>query len=139
ERQAEAAEEERLKKLEAAGEDDGTKKERAEVFASLKGRGVQTPPSTESPALPTPVESGAATPVSDISMGPPLKPTGSGKREKPAALKLETTKTVEPPQPSAAMKSLQTARFLDDPSKVSYPSTVVSPNPALNSSAPVDR
>lgn len=126
ERDAEAAEEERMKKRQAAADDESTKKD---LFASLK-KGGQTPTSTES---------GAATPASDSSMGPPPKFVGGGKREKPAALKLETTKSVEPPQPSAAMKSLQTARFLEDPNKVSYPASVVSPNPALNSNAPVDR
>ncbi|KAH3147919.1 hypothetical protein KXW18_003960 [Aspergillus fumigatus] len=77
--------------------------------------------------------------VSDISMGPPGKPASAQKREKPAALKLETTKAVEPPQPSAAMKSLQSARFVDDLSKINYPPSIVSPNPALNANAPADR
>ncbi|KAJ9302077.1 hypothetical protein DTO271G3_943 [Paecilomyces variotii] len=127
EREAEAAEEARMKRLEAG--DDSSKKE---SFASLAKHGEPTPGSE------TPADSGAATPASEASMGPPAKPSGL-KRDKPAALKLETTKAVEPPQPSAAMKSLQTARFLDDPSKVSYPASVVSPNPALNANAPADR
>lgn len=127
ERDAEAAEEARMKRLEAG--DDSSKKE---AFASLAKRGESTPGSE------TPADSGAATPASEASMGPPAKPSGL-KRDKPAALKLETTKAVEPPQPSAAMKSLQTARFLEDPSKVSYPASVVSPNPALNANAPADR
>lgn len=129
EREAEAAEEERLRKL-AAGEGE-TKK----AVASPQPK-VETP--SESPAIHTPAESGAATPVSEASMGPP-KTLPGGKREKPAALKLETNKTVEPPQPSAALKSLQTARFLEDPSKITYPSSIVSPNPALNTNAPADR
>ncbi|EEP77327.1 predicted protein [Uncinocarpus reesii 1704] len=134
EREAEAAEEERLKKL-AASESDAIKKEKADAFAALRNKGA-TP--LGSPAVQTPAESGAATPMSDTSMGPP-KSLPSGKREKPAALKLETNKTVEPPQPSAAMKSLQTARFLEDPSKIAYPQSIVSPNPALNVNAPSDR
>lgn len=138
EREAEAAEEARLKKLEA-GEDEAAKKEREEnekLFASLRGKGAFAPPA--STAAPTPADSGAATPVSD--MGPPAKPAAAAaKREKPAALKLETTKPVEPPQPSAAMKSLQTARFIEDPFKVNYPPSIVSPNPALNANAPADR
>ncbi|EEH35473.2 hypothetical protein PAAG_06520 [Paracoccidioides lutzii Pb01] len=139
--EAEAAEEARMKKLEL-GEEDGSRKDRTDLFASLKQKGAQSPTSAaESPVIRTPAESGAATPVSDISMGPPPpKPASGGKRDnKPAALKLETTKTVEPPQPSAAMKSLQTARFLEDPSKITYPPAIVSPNPALNANAPVDR
>ncbi|OJD20829.1 hypothetical protein ACJ73_07835 [Blastomyces percursus] len=139
EQEAEAAEEARIRKIEQ-GEEEGAKKERADLFAPLKNKGTQSPTSTaESPVIRTPAESGAATPVSDTSMGPPSKPASSGKRDKPAALKLETTKTVEPPQPSAAMKSLQTARFLDDPSKIAYPLPIVSPNPALNANAPDDR
>ncbi|KAK2841629.1 hypothetical protein FQN49_006066 [Arthroderma sp. PD_2] len=134
ERDAEAAEEERIKKLES-GENEADKKERESLFASLRGK-TETP--SGSPAVATPTESGAATPVSDTSMGPPQKPLG-GKREKPASLKLETNKQVEPPQPSAAMKSLHSARFLEDPSKITYPLSVVSPNPALNTSAPSDR
>lgn len=135
EREAEAAEEERLKKLEA--EASGGKKR--DSMAGLKSKSGGTPTSTGSPSVPTPATSGAATPVSDNSMGPPAKPASSGKRDKPAALKLETTKAVEPPQPSAAMKSLQSARFLEDPYRVTYPASVVSPNPALNPNAPSDR
>jgi translation initiation factor 4G len=139
EREAELAEEARLKKLEA-GEEDPSKRENSELFASLHKGGLGTP-ATESPAPPSPADSGAVTPVStsDVSMGPPSKPAGGAKREKPAALKLETTKPVEPPQPSAAMKSLQGARFLEDLSKVTYPPAIVSPNPALNANAPSDR
>ncbi|EAS29106.3 translation initiation factor 4G [Coccidioides immitis RS] len=134
EAEAEAAEEERLRKL-AAAESEASKKEKADAFAALTNKAA-TP--AESPAVQTPAESGAATPVSDVSMGPPKNIPG-GKREKPAALKLETNKTVEPPQPSAALKSLQTARFLEDPSKISYPPSIVSPSPAFNVNAPSDR
>lgn len=100
---------------------------------------AEKPGFTPSPlsASTTSAQSGAATPAPDTSMGPPPKPTG--KRDKPSALKLETSKNVEPPQPSAALKSLQSARFLQDPTKVSYPPNIASPNPALNASAPPDR
>jgi translation initiation factor 4G len=128
EAEAEALEEAREKKR-AAGEQDTSGKD---LFASLKSSSGWGPDST-------PVESGTATPASDASMGPPAKPASAGKREKPAALKLETAKAVEPPQPSAAMKALQSARFLKDLSQVSYPDSIVSPNPALNESAPADR
>ncbi|KAF7585820.1 hypothetical protein BBP40_010053, partial [Aspergillus hancockii] len=128
EAEAEAREEAREKKR-AAGEQDASSND---LFASLKSGSGWAPDST-------PVESGTATPASDASMGPPAKPASAGKREKPAALKLETTKAVEPPQPSAAMKALQSARFLKDLSAVSYPDSVVSPNPALNDNAPADR
>jgi translation initiation factor 4G len=114
-----------------AGEDTSSK----DLFASLKKGGFTA---TETS---TPADSGTATPVSDTSMGPPAKPTSAAatKREKPAALKLETNKAVEPPQPTAGMKSLHSARFVDDLSSISYPASIVSPNPALNNSAPADR
>ena len=66
------------------------------------------------------------------------KTGGSDKaRTKPAALNLVVpSKPVEPPQPSAALQSLKSARWLEkkelyDP-KI-YPSGFSSPNPALNS------
>ncbi|EED18550.1 eukaryotic translation initiation factor subunit eIF-4F, putative [Talaromyces stipitatus ATCC 10500] len=133
EREAEAAEEARLKKLEAGGaaEEDSSK-----LFASLRKGGL---PASESPAPQTPDDSGAATPVSqsDASMGPPSKPASVSKA-KPGPLKLET-KPVEPPQPSAALKSLHSAKFLDSLANVTYPPSIASPNPALNASAPSDR
>lgn len=54
---------------------------------------------------------------------------------KPAALNLAplNTKPVEPPQPSAALQSLQSARFLQVMDQEVYPSGIKSPNPALNS------
>ncbi|EAU34833.1 conserved hypothetical protein [Aspergillus terreus NIH2624] len=129
EAEAEALEEERERKRQAGQQDDSSK----ELFASLRKGGWQ--PSEVS----TPADSGTATPTSEASMGPPPKPTSATKREKPAALKLETSKSVEPPQPSAAMKSLHSARFVDDLSKITYPASIVSPNPALNANAPADR
>ena len=115
-------------------EDDAGKKEREDLFASLKKGGF---PATEAS---TPGDSGAATPVSsDMStMGPPPKPA-SAVGKKPAGLKLDTPKPSEPQQPSAAMKSLQNAKFLEDLSKVTYPSSITAPNPALNAAAPVGR
>jgi translation initiation factor 4G len=135
EREAELAEEARIKKLEA-GEEDPSKKENADLFASLRKGALGTP---ESPAAATPDDSGAATPVStsDVSMGPPSKPA-SVTKQKPGPLKIET-KAVEPPQPSAALKSLHSAKFLDSLSAVAYPSSIVSPSPAVNTSAPSDR
>jgi translation initiation factor 4G len=66
------------------------------------------------------------------------KTGGSDKaRTKPAALNLIVpSKPVEPPQPSAALQSLKSARWLEkkelyDPKL--YPSGFSSPNPALNS------
>lgn len=126
EREAEALEEARAKKREGGDEDK-------DLFSSLK-KGFMAP-GAESPAA----DSGTATPTSDTSMGPPAPKLAGASKQKPAALKLETSKAVEPPQPSAAMKSLHTARFVEDLSKVSYPPSVASPNPALNTNAPTDR
>lgn len=125
EREAEALEEAREKKREQGGDDK-------DLFTNLK-KGFLSP-GAESP---TP-DSGTVTPTSE-AMGPPPKLVAGAKRDKPAALKLETNKAVEPPQPSAAMKALHSARFVEDLSKITYPSSVASPNPALNSSAPADR
>ncbi|KNG86660.1 eukaryotic translation initiation factor subunit eIF-4F [Aspergillus nomiae NRRL 13137] len=130
EAEAEALEEARMKKREAGEQDTSNK----DLFSSLKKGGGWAATEVSEPA-----ESGTATPTSDASMGPPAKPASAGKREKPAALKLETNKAVEPPQPSAAMKSLHSARLIEDLSQVSYPASIVSPNPALNANAPVDR
>ena len=133
EREAEEREEALAKKRSEAGSDS----EDAKLFAALRAHAdAPTPTSNESPGTRTPAESGTATPVSDLSMGPP---TRAKKDKKPADLTLNTSKAVEPPQPSAALKSLHSARFLEDPSKIEYPLTIASPNPALNSKAPADR
>ncbi|KAL4965705.1 putative eukaryotic translation initiation factor subunit eIF-4F [Aspergillus stella-maris] len=128
EREAEALEEAKEKKR-AAGEETSNK----DLFASLKKGGFSA---TETS---TPADSGTVTPVSDASMPPPAKPASAAGKQKPAALKLETNKAVEPPQPTAGMKSLNSARFVEDLSQISYPDSIASPNPALNSSAPSDR
>jgi translation initiation factor 4G len=55
-------------------------------------------------------------------------------RSKPAALNLAPLKTtpVEAPQPSAALQSLRSARFLQNVDHTIYPAGIASPNPALN-------
>ncbi|KAL6249535.1 hypothetical protein RBB50_003388 [Rhinocladiella similis] len=132
------AEEEELarEKEKSAGTtgDEASKK----MFAELKANPFGTPASAESPAGHTPAESGAATPVSDVSMPPPTA-KAPAKRGKAAELTLDTKKPVEPPEPSATLKALQSAQKLADLSKVQYPSEIASPNPALNASAPADR
>ncbi|GAP89210.1 putative eukaryotic translation initiation factor 4 gamma [Rosellinia necatrix] len=62
------------------------------------------------------------------------KPSPSGRAPKPQALNLTqlSTKAVEPPQPSAALQSLKTARLLDVIKTDIYPPGINSPNPALN-------
>ncbi|KAL1894491.1 hypothetical protein Cpir12675_003617 [Ceratocystis pirilliformis] len=60
---------------------------------------------------------------------------GDNKSRKPAALDLGpySNKVVEPAQPSAALQSLKSARFLTVMNSELYPSGIMSPNPALNS------
>ena len=63
------------------------------------------------------------------------KPTTAEKRgAKPQRLDLApiNTKPVEPPQPSAALQSLKSARFLTVMGQDIYPAGISSPNPALN-------
>ncbi|KAI4249245.1 MAG: hypothetical protein L6R40_000703 [Gallowayella cf. fulva] len=135
EKEAEEAEEVRLKKL-AEGEEDTSQKENKDLFAALKKGGATTPSSDSQAVGETPVDSGAQTPASEASMAPP-KTVNS--KQKPAALKLETTKTVEPPQPSAQLLSLRSARRLTSLNDVSYPAAIASPNPALNTTAPMGK
>lgn len=69
------------------------------------------------------------------SMGPPpLVNTMEKRGNKPTALNLTplSGKPVEPPQPSAALKSLKSARFLTVIDPLLYPPSINSPNPALN-------
>ncbi|KAI0393655.1 hypothetical protein F5Y17DRAFT_458664 [Xylariaceae sp. FL0594] len=62
------------------------------------------------------------------------KPSPSVRAPKPQALNLAplNTKTVEAPQPSAALQSLKTARLLDRFNADIYPAGIRSPNPAIN-------
>lgn len=76
-----------------------------------------------------------STPISDEPMGPPPKVSSGDKRTaKPSALNLApiNCKPIEPPQPSAALVSLKSARFLTAIDPTIYPPSINSPNPALN-------
>ena len=137
EREAQEAEEARLKKLEE-NEGDESQKESRDLFAALKKEESTTPSNATPAAEETPVDSGAATPASDAPVAPP-KSAASGGKQKPAALKLETTKPVEPAQPSAQLLSLRSARRLLSINDVSYPAPISSPNPALNTAAPMGK
>ncbi|RMZ82389.1 hypothetical protein DV737_g2068, partial [Chaetothyriales sp. CBS 132003] len=140
EAEAEAAELAREKERETGtgGTDD---EEKRRLFAELTGKkaSLGTPASSDTPAGQTPGQSGAATPVSDVSMGPPLRSLGSKRSAKVADLTLDTKKPVEPPEPSATLRALQSARKLSDIASVSYPADIASPNPALNQKAPAQR
>lgn len=58
---------------------------------------------------------------------------------KPAPLNLQLKTTTEPALPSAALTALRSARFIDDINSIAYPSSILSPNPALNASAPTGK
>ena len=138
EREAEAAEEARIKMLEG-GEAEESRQERANLFAALKKEDPASQTTSVPVAVETPGASGTATPLSDnSSMGPPPRAVNPTK-QKPTALKLETSKPVEAPQPSAALQSLRSARFLTSVNDVSYPPSIASPNPALNTAAPMGK
>ena len=138
EREAEEAEEARLKELDKSS-GDVSQKERNDMFAALKKDGTATPSSIDTPTQEeTPAASGVATPASDAPTASTAerKPSTGGK-QKPAALKLETTKKdVEAPQPSAALTSLRTSRPILIIKDVSYPESIAPPTPALNSPKP---
>lgn len=134
EREMERIEDEREKKrLEAEAKGDKIDIKEA-IQKSLKDdKKAPSTPSTLASKLSNlnlGTDSGASTPESDSSMGPP-PPKAKGK---PAALNLVVnTKPVEPPQPSAALQSLKSARFLTVLNSSLYPPNISSPNPALNS------
>lgn len=134
EREAEEAEEVRLKQLEQT-EGENSQKERGDMFAALKKEDSATAANETIAAPETPVDSGAATPASESSAAPP-KASVTGGKQKPAALKLETTKAVEPAQPTPQLLSLRSARRLTSINDISYPAPINSPNPALNTTAP---
>jgi translation initiation factor 4G len=144
EREMERLEDEREKKRQEA-EAKGTEKVdiKAELKKDIKSlskddeKNAPTTPSTLASKLSNLTlgsDSGASTPASDDSMGPPPKVNASEKRGKPAALNLAplNTKPVEPPQPSAALQSLKSSRFLTAITSDLYPANINSPNPALN-------
>ncbi|KAK4694157.1 translation initiation factor 4G, partial [Lecanoromycetidae sp. Uapishka_2] len=136
EQEAEEAEEARLRELEK-GEGEESQKERVDMFAALKKDGGASPASVDTPAAEeTPNASGVATPASEAPTAAP-KPPAFGGKQKPAALKLETTKKdIEQPQPSAALTSLRTSRRIMDIKEMSYPDSITPPTPALNSPKP---
>lgn len=134
EREAEAREEAREKEKKTNEVEDSEQAESQKLFADLKkptlGPGAEEHAETESRA------STPATSDRD-SMPPPAraaKAAGlSRAKPAPAALKLETAKSVEPAQPTPGMRSLRSARMLQLQSEsITYPEGVQSPNPALN-------
>lgn len=133
EREAEAAEEKRLKELED-GEDADSHKDGEETTASFQKE--ESPATTDEAhtIADTRTDSKPASPAPEAMAAP--KTAGGNSKQKPAALKLETAKSVEAPQATPQLLSLRSARKLTHINDVSYPSPINSPNPALNTSAP---
>ena len=138
EQEAEELEAERLRKLAKTDDDQSREEPESEDLKGLEQKTLENLDGISS-GIPKPsLGSGASTPSSEGKMGPPPKPSTIGKQtQRPAALNLAPIKTgaVEPAQPSAAMQSLRSARFINRISDVTYPGAVKSPNPALNSAA----
>jgi translation initiation factor 4G len=134
-RQEREAEEAELAKEKAA---KATDEENAKLFASLKKStlGPAATASESGASTPAAVESPVPQPAQLALPTPPKTSTPLSGKPKPAALKLETHKPVEPAQPTAGMQSLKSARYLDvkNLDKI-YPDGVKSPNPALNATA----
>ncbi|CAD6501880.1 BgTH12-02126 [Blumeria graminis f. sp. triticale] len=143
EREMERLEDEREKKrLESASKVTGANKPVSVVELLKSDSNMEAPhPLTESAPLIKDVNpiisvgSNISSTVAAESMGPPPKVNSTDKRgNKPTALNLTplSGKPVEPPQPSAALKSLKSARFLTVLDPLIYPPSINSPNPALN-------
>jgi translation initiation factor 4G len=113
-----------------AGESAEAKAEKEALFASLK-KNTQFGPAA------TMASSDAPAPAAEPVVSAPVQATqpriASAGKSKPAALKLETNKPVEPAQPTPGMQALKSARFLQVLNEsIIYPDGVKSPNPALN-------
>lgn len=127
---------------EAEAREEARERERAEGNDEDKSMFAQLKKSTLGPSASAP-ESGTETPTSeeapsDSTVMPPPQPTQTQARPlglqkpKPAHLKLETTKRVEPAEPTPGMQALKSARFLELKEEPKYPDGFMSPNPALS-------
>ncbi|UKZ96353.1 uncharacterized protein TrAFT101_011149 [Trichoderma asperellum] len=126
EREMERLEEEKEKRREAA-EATGKTLSFTEALALARGEKKDEPAGPDS----------VADKLGDLSIGDKSAEAAGPKEKrvaKPAALNLAPIKTgaVEPPQPSAALQSLKSARFLAVMNQDIYPEGIKSPNPALN-------
>lgn len=120
------AEEREAAKLKESATD---KEEREALFASLKKNTQFGPQVTQQAAT----DSGASTPTAESATAPTLPTQPKSAKAKPEPLKLQTTKAVEPAQPTAGMNALKSARFLQvKHESINYPEGFRSPNPALN-------
>ncbi|KAI0447983.1 hypothetical protein F4803DRAFT_567615 [Xylaria telfairii] len=133
EREMERLEEEKERKR-AAAHAAGA----AEKFDDLMKKTTKSADVTANEGSSTSTE--AASKLASLSLGDKQSTNGGAKSSpgnrahKPQALNLIplNTKTIEPPQPSAALQSLKTARLLDVIKTDIYPPGINSPNPALN-------
>ncbi|KAH8674018.1 hypothetical protein BX600DRAFT_509227 [Xylariales sp. PMI_506] len=127
EREAERLEEEKERRRK---ENEG--KEAVSVADLLAGKKESAAPSATETANKL-----ANLTIDDKPVAPPKVSPGDKRGTKPAPLNLNTNVGVEPPQPSAALQSLKTAKLLrpEQLMGLAYPagiSGMASPNPALN-------
>ncbi|CAJ2507073.1 Uu.00g082590.m01.CDS01 [Anthostomella pinea] len=130
EREMERLEEERERKRAAGGSAPSVKEALDQVLSKQPNSKSDNPSTSET------VTKLANLSLNDKSASAPgAKPSPGSRGPKPAALNLAplNTKSVEPPQPSAALQSLKTARLLDVIKTDMYPPGINSPNPAINS------
>ncbi|KAI1180415.1 hypothetical protein F4777DRAFT_574176 [Nemania sp. FL0916] len=132
EREMERLEEEKERKRAAAAQ-GGTTESAADLLKKTSSSASVTSKDESSPANSAAAKL-AGLSINDKQPSTATKPTASGRAPKPQALNLTplNTRAVEPPQPSAALQSLKTARLLDVIKTDIYPPGINSPNPALN-------
>lgn len=132
EREMERLEEERERKRAAANQSSSTESA-AELLKKTSSLANADSKEESSPTNEA-VAKLASLSLGDKQSNAGAKPTPGGRAPKPQALNLAplNTKAVEPPQPSAALQSLKTARLLDVIKTDIYPPGINSPNPALN-------
>lgn len=133
EREAEEREEQRERERNAEKSTDEPDEQSQDMFAELKkptlGPGASA---TDNDADTT--ASGEADQASP--MAPPAVPATArsigAQKPKPANIKIETAKRVEPAEPTPGMQALKSSRFLTLKEEPQYPDGFKSPNPAVN-------
>lgn len=123
EREAEERELQRERERSGEGKKEGGDDESKALFASLKKPNLGPGAEQQSSGSQTPAPA-EAQPVANAAQ--------AAQKPKPAHLKLETSKRVEPAEPTPGMQALKTSRFLEVKENLKYPEGIKSPNPALN-------
>ncbi|KAI0408677.1 hypothetical protein F4802DRAFT_594091 [Xylaria palmicola] len=133
EREMERLEEEKERKRAAAEAQGKSAESAAELLKKTSGSAEANGNEAASTATEVTEKLGSLD-INDKTSNTSAKPSPGGRAPKPQALNLAplNTKAVEPPQPSAALQSLRTARLLDVIKPDIYPQGINSPNPALN-------